>query len=539
MSGVTRVLGSVRSFVAGSLLLSPTLAFGADATRVQQIGELFGEVAEAVAAEVNVVPFSPDIDARTTPIIVAPGEAFVQQGRPGQVGGLSGAERKAIRQAYAAGQTILLLHASVHDIEALHVLVKGGVTHQSSSDPAVLAYTLRQEHNIPTVRIVHNVRPSLPAPVPLDPEADEQAAEEAQDRALQQALDIVISDLTRPPVLDAPADDDSPTNWTALQTAIITSTSHGVYNTPVSLYALHACRDNKDYYLVETGGDWTATEAAFSAASQRAGQIQINPNNDPNAPLIIEFQPGKQWCTAGISVTGNQNEYVCRYLPYPLYYEVDIVPPNGPTVIQFNASPAGDQGVSADYSSGVSFSITGEVSISGVIQPSVSWNNETTVTVPPIMVAAGIPSGSNEGRFTRYQYCTVGSTISDCASNIQITGQAGACQNYIVGDPQQGQTPNGSLSDVAQTVRWQVDPATYGNSETFDVQVTWQVNMAVSQALLYNGQFIDRNANRRGPPTGNCNFFGCSCSVPFASNIDVHSQTFNLPIPSSSNCPSG
>ena len=160
MRGTSRVRGVARSLVAWSLLWSPTLAWGAEATRVQQIGELSGEVAEAVAAEVNVVPFSPKIDARTTPIIVAPGEAFVLQGRPGQVGGLSGAERKAIRQAYDAGQTILLLHASVHDIEALHVLVKEGVTHTSSSDPAVLAYALRQEGDIPTARIVHNIRPS-------------------------------------------------------------------------------------------------------------------------------------------------------------------------------------------------------------------------------------------------------------------------------------------------------------------------------------------------------------------------------------------
>jgi hypothetical protein len=144
MSELSRFSGSMRWLVAWSVLLSPTLAWGQEATLVQQIGELSSEVADAVAAEVTVVPFSPAIDARTTPIIVAPGEAFVPQGRPGQVGGLSGAERKAIRQAYAAGQTILLLHASVHDIEALHVLVKEGVTHTSSSDPTVLAYALRQ-----------------------------------------------------------------------------------------------------------------------------------------------------------------------------------------------------------------------------------------------------------------------------------------------------------------------------------------------------------------------------------------------------------
>ena len=99
MSGLSRLSGSMRSLVAWSVLVFPTLAWGQEATLVQQIGELSREVAEAVAAEVEVVPFSPAIDARTTPIIGAPGEAFVHQGRPGQVGGLSGAERKAIRQA--------------------------------------------------------------------------------------------------------------------------------------------------------------------------------------------------------------------------------------------------------------------------------------------------------------------------------------------------------------------------------------------------------------------------------------------------------
>src|SRR5262245_10420355 len=193
MSGTSRVRGVARSLVAWSVLLAPTLTWGAEATLVQQIGEVSSEVAEAVAAEVEVVPFSPAIDARTTPIIVAPGEAFVQQGRPGQIGGLSGAERKAIRQAYAAGQTILLLHASVHDIDALHVLVEEGVTHTSSSDPAVLAYALRQESDIPTVRVVHDLRPSLRAPGGIGPDFED-------ERALQRALDVIVSELTQAPV---------------------------------------------------------------------------------------------------------------------------------------------------------------------------------------------------------------------------------------------------------------------------------------------------------------------------------------------------
>ena len=273
MRGASQVRGVVRSLVAWSVLVSPTLAWGEEATLVQQIGEVSSEVAEAVAAEVDVVPFSPAIDARTTPIIVAPGEAFVLQGRPGQVGGLSGAERKAIRQAYDAGQTSLVIDASVHDVEALHVLVKEGVTHTSSTDPTFLAYALRQESDIPTVRVVHNLRPSLRGAIGPDFE---------DEGALQRALDVIISELTHPPVVgEAPPTigDTASGNWSQspVQSNIITSTSNGIYNTPVHIYALHSCQENKDYYLVDTGGDWTATEAAFSSASTEKIRYISNP----------------------------------------------------------------------------------------------------------------------------------------------------------------------------------------------------------------------------------------------------------------------
>jgi hypothetical protein len=348
MSELSRFSGSMRWLVAWSVLLSPTLAWGQEATLVQQIGELSSEVADAVAAEVTVVPFSPAIDARTTPIIVAPGEAFVPQGRPGQVGGLSGAERKAIRQAYAAGQTILLLHASVHDIEALHVLVKEGVTHTSSSDPTVLAYALRQESDIPTARIVHDLRSSLRAPGGIGPDFEDEGA-------LQRALDVIVSELTQAPVLAAAPRPTSPAagsaDWSQnpVQTAVITTTSNGIYNTPVDIFALHSCRDNHDYYLVNTGGTWTATEAQFLSASWKASQLSL-PSSNGN--IVAHFESDNTNCTGGISVAAGQDERLCRYTPYPLWYQVNIVPPNGPAVIQLNAKPAGNQGVSTTYSSG-------------------------------------------------------------------------------------------------------------------------------------------------------------------------------------------
>ena len=123
---------------------------------MQQIGDLSGVIAEAVASEVTVVPFSPRLDARTTPIILATGKAYIRRGGK-RVAGLTPAERRAIRQAYAAGQTVLLLNASTHDVEALHLLLEDGVTHESSTDPVFLAYALRRESSIATARLLVDV----------------------------------------------------------------------------------------------------------------------------------------------------------------------------------------------------------------------------------------------------------------------------------------------------------------------------------------------------------------------------------------------
>jgi hypothetical protein len=43
---------------------------------------------------------------------------------------------------------------------------------------------------------------------------------------------------------------------------------------------------------------------------------------------------------------------------------------------------------------------------------------------------------------------------------------------------------NVRLSGVAQAVRWQIDPATYGGNTTFDSTVTFDENSAASQAYL-------------------------------------------------------
>jgi hypothetical protein len=222
------------AFVAWLLLPSAPVA-GASGLVVQQIGDAGGRIADAVAEEAafagaTIVPFSPRLDARSTPIILATGKVFLARNGK-RVLGLRPAERSALRQAYAAGQVILLLDTSTHDIEALHLLLEDGVALESSTHPVVLAYALRQENGVPLARLVTH-----PA---VDDDPDE------HELALSQALEIVVEELTRPPAPeDAPAAGDSP-DWktTPVQGTILHSTSNDTYSTPVEIYALHVRRE--------------------------------------------------------------------------------------------------------------------------------------------------------------------------------------------------------------------------------------------------------------------------------------------------------
>ncbi|MEN8130327.1 MAG: hypothetical protein ABFS45_09060 [Pseudomonadota bacterium] len=295
-----------------------------------------------------------------------------------------------------------------------------------------------------------------------------------------------------------------------------------------------------DYYLVDTGGDWTATQARFESAAADPGKTaQIIVGADH--VLQVDWQSGRGACQGGGAVFFSGAQRICRYMNYPLSYEVFIQPPVGPEVTQIEAKPSGTQGRSASYRSGFSFTIGGGVNVSGKgpsagVQAGISWSNSVQTTVPPMVIDAG--DTINEGASTKYKYCTVGTTLENCTSTIQMVGASGACRRFVVGEPQNGQTPNGRLSDVAQTVYWRVDPATY-DGETFDITVTFKVDLATSTADLWYGHFVNPGGIRGYTgPNGHCNQFGCNCGLLQTSSIQRLDHTFKVPFPSSTQCPS-
>jgi len=513
------------------MMLWPSAAWSTGDTVVQQIGELSGEVAEAVISEVGVVPFSPRIDARTTPILLASGKAFVLRGRPHRVGGLGRAEKRALRRAYEAGQTIMLLGASAHDVEALHVLLRDGAQIEATGGDLIsLAYALRQENNLPMARTVSFILSSL---------RDDDPA--AHDRAFEAAIDVVVGELLHPPAVVSqplpPTMVAGEVDWAGspVQQTTFTSTSHGIYNTPVGVYALHACKADirtgifYDYYLVNTGGDWTATESKYQAASTLDEIFSDGPNRVTAdwKDFAWNERPSNK-CDGGFDAWRENAVRICRYVHYPLSYEIELVPSDGPAVTQIRAIPRGNQGRSETYSSGFRWTLGVGANVSGQgpsggVQAGVSWNNSVTTTVPPLAILAG--DTKQQGAFTTYKYCTAGST-AECESSVQMLSAGGLCRRGNVGHPQQGQTPDGRLTGVAQTALWQVNPDSYVG-DTFDVEVSWKGNLATTTSRIWNGHLQGDFG-----PDGYCNVFYCNCGIHTAPTSLVQVYTFKIPIPS-------
>ena len=352
----------------------------------------------------------------------------------------------------------------------------------------------------------------------------------ADGRAWNRAIDVIVDELTASPVTSRdPEITAAISDWSdnAIQQTVITSTTQGIYNTPVSIYALHSCDQDKDFYLVNTGGDWTPTEARYNSASQSHDQIRVDRGF---TDITVDWQDNDDYCTGGIAIFDAVDSRICRYMNYPLDYKISILPPTNTTTVQTNASPEGSQGQSTSYRSGFSFSLGGSVNISGDgptagLQAGVTWSQSVQTTVPALVIHAG--DAGNEGTFTQYSYCTAGTTVEDCTSTIQATGQTGTCNDYIIGDPQNGQTPDGRLSDLGQS-----DPASYGDDTSFEVTVNWEANLATSTSNLWWGAFPSPVFGAVGP-TGTCDAFGCSCDIGSNTKSTVETNhTFKVPFPS-------
>ncbi len=492
--GWGRGLGSLRGLTAGLLVLGAICGCGSDDSgapaTVRQLGEIDSVLADGINGRVVLTESSDEAET-----------AILLQGET--VANLLQEEAAAIQASYDAGYTVTLLDADLEHIAALHDIVGEGLAYDSETEPTVMAYTLRRHGHVPTATILTDPRKS-----PLGLENDDAAA-------LDRATDVVVGELStigRAPVDDL--GDDGPVSWqnAPLQTTTLAQNGYwGIYNTLVNVFALHACLDGTDRYVVTAEADWTPTQARFQTAN-----LDDNPG----------WENGKKWCAASAFPVEDLN--LCRYINYPLFYRLDMEAPTTGTVLQINAAPGGTQGTTTSYMSGFAFNIGGTVNVSamgpsGGIRIGASWTNTVTSTVPPLQIEAG-NIDNTENAFWKYEYCTAGEEVSGgCTNHVQTAGTSGTCKAFKMGDPQNGQTPNGKFSDVVTSTYWQAAADTRVG-DTFDITVTFDAEMGTTWSNLYGTGSLASDAS--------CNFFNCSCKSTTTSKSEKSAMTFKIPFPS-------
>ena len=513
----SNALTSIVLVAATLLCASVCSAAKGDTATVRRIGQLHGVVATAISKQIRLKPLD---QQHATPILVQ-GSTLAQA---------SESEKQEIKATYRAGHAIVVLDATMAHIKALHRIVEEGVSYRSKDTGSVLAYTLRRDVFTPTCVLLTEVDRSPLQTALGDPEP---TAIDDEEMALRRVADRTLAELTHAPNVGVPGphDPNGTVDWLSapIQTCTFAlNSSQGVYNTLINVYALHRCLDGTDHYAVTAQADWTATNAKWQGATSEGSNPTMTQDNNGN--LVIDWQDNRTYCSS----PGFFPDYedVCRYVNYPLSYNLTMTPLNEGTVVQLNAAPSATQGQQTTYTSGFSFSITGLVNVSamgpgGGLSAGATWSNTTQTTVPALIV--DVSNTGNQGVDWTFKYCTTGlepDAGTNCTSHVQMVEDV--CKAQLGDDsgtnPQQGQTPVGKFSNAIQSARW---ASTVRSGSTFDIEVAFKANTASTISHLNNG-----TSNGVPDPAQSCNTFGCACTSTTTNTPVAKSFTFQVPYPS-------
>lgn len=499
--------------------------------RVRRIGHLNSIIADGIQGQVNLVPLTLTADSS----VLLQGETMSR---------LKQEHKENLKATYQAGHTIVLLEATMEHVNALHEIIGAGVTYSSRSKDGegILAYTFRQENDIPTATLT-NVHPS-----PLQTPSGDPDPTGLQDHtlALTRAADLVVAELRHIPSVSMPGrlkDPSQPTDWQSvpLQKTVFTQGgAAGVYNTTVTLYALHSCQADtrtgltSDYYMVTALADWTPTNAKFQSAATELGDTSMYYDAKNNAYVVANWRddPQRTYCSSPSYFSTNAD--ICRYINYPLQYDVTMRPLSTGSVVQTDAKPPASQGQATTYTSGFMFNLGGTVNVSGKgpqagISAGATWNNMTATTVPPLEL--DLSQTSDEGAHWTFKFCTGGEEPdpgTNCTSHVQTAKDV--CRAQLGDDsgtnPQQGQTSKGAFTDAVQTALWQAGPDTRTGKTTFDIAVGVTPTIGYTTANLW--AFGDKASRSAG-----CDPSSCDCVSKTTTNqLPDGTYTFQIPLPS-------
>lgn len=491
-------------------------AAGAERVTVRRIGKVEGVLARKLRRQVRVVRL---YASERSPLLV--------QGA--RLRRLNEAQKAELVATYRAGYAIVVHEADLAHIRELHAIIGEGVSYRSAETGVVMAYSLRLVDHVPTATLFAEVGRS---PLRTAHGTRDFVGVEDEAMALARAVERTMGELRKPPrpgEAGAPRDPNQEVNWLSapIQTTVFAlNTPQGVYNTEVNVFALYRCLDQTDHYAVTAEADWTATNAKWQGVTSETPNPSLYENG--RGQLVMNWQDNRTYCSSGGYYAAWDD--ICRYINYPLSYELRMVPLADSPVVQLDAAPGATQGEQTTYSSGFSFSIGGTVNVSsagpaGGIAAGAAWTNIVQTTVPPLIVEVG--NTGNEGVFWKFKYCTTGlepDPGTNCTSHVQMVKDV--CQAQLGDDsgtnPQQGQTPLGKFSDAVQSAHWQASSAQRAG-DTFDIDVGFVAAIGTTTAHLGYGSVT-------GPdPIAGCNIYGCACVS--TTQIDPVSASFTFEIP--------
>jgi hypothetical protein len=426
---------------------------------------------------------------------------------------------------YNAGYCIALLDPTNDEIAVLHQTVKSGFEPGTSSGSVLLAYlTCKKEDNF-VGRAIHTPTPDFFNDL---------------EESYRTAADLVVGDLLLPPEQDILAnfrqEEGTSTNVANTKPAFTHLMSipdmAGVYNSTIQGWAVYTCDKidtgislgcmsnptNLDQYFITLEADWTPGSYWASGDDvQESGHICLG---EP-----AYYIPGK-WDKGSREHCDGKRKTYCGFFSYPRAYKVKMSAPKRSegSIFQKNAVPSASGGKTKSFTSGFQFSFGGEIFASGPgLISSATWDNQTTTTVPELILEAG--NFGNQGAFWELRYDPETVEVGDGDKEYGCLGN----RKNALKDPVFGQTVDAKYSDAIQTVQWFACPTREGTG--FEVEIVFEAYMSDSQLKVWFDK-IDGCS----PGGGDCketiigaNF--CECDADVSDYIHPANFTYAIPYP--------
>lgn len=502
------------------LLLSASAAVAADAGKVYRVGLLDGPLAEGFESAFELIRLPAAEEDLAASLVVMTGS---------KASTLGDRDRAAVTRAFASSIPVVLLNATVEQINALHEALGSGQRYAAPGSLPLEAYAcvLRADRGFSQLTLYS-----------AGSRAHEAVHREARARSLMEwSLATKTQAATPPAPTTADATSGQPADLTTLVSAWTDTRSFQVsgsyssspanYQCTVSVWQVYQISTSSDFYYADQVCNF-ATGNVYRELGKKVPQPTIFSSTDwDDKPWSVTNDYCEPSSDAGDNLTA------CEYYHYGNAYEVGLMPllPDGSTtpannvVILTQENPQTTQSDS-QLTHGVSWTIGGEVvagsqGASASVSSGVTVQNTTTTTIPDVTITNQSFSSGPNGLWS-YTMGPVPYIDDSCTNTMQ------APKNVQI-----------TTFQSQQDMVWQAYPA-YRQDSGFDGYFVLQAAFTIT--LSDSAMYIVGSGQGGISHPSDCNIFGCSCSIvrhDYSYSLPSSQVIFNVPVPSTDYDPAG